>query len=379
MRLMIQPLTEGTAIGPAPAYAADYDAGAQAGTAVSMQYQTMGYSVGELEHGMVLPVFETVTNYRFDAFYHPYVGRFIEQLNRYGTDGFLAPTPEQDDSGLAHQLKTEAYFETTYDPTERVDRQHDPVDEIDFERGPYSLYNWELFFHAPTLVAAQLTRNRKFQEAQEWLHYVFNPTVPTGAVPERFWNIKPFHRNPGGRSIQELLSLLTRDDLDAEEQQAREALEQQIEEWEDRPFEPHVIARLREVAYQRAVVMQYLDNLIEGGDELFRRGSIEDLTEAEQEQMQQEATPGYIVSMGSAVLATLLLWRLFDWATNMPAAYDDWLKGLVLGFTAWLGFYVGPSLTSEFFEDKRWGAWAIGAGYWGVLAMAYGVYVGLFH
>lgn len=109
-----------------------------------------------------------------------------------------------------------------------------------------------------------------------------------------------------------------------------------------------------------------------------RSMGIGELTEAEQEQMQKEAMPGYFVSMVSAAVATVLLWYLFGWAANMPGAYAPWLKGLVLGFTAWLGFYVGPTLTSEFYEDRRWVAWAIGAGYWGVLAMVYGVYVGIF-
>ncbi len=102
------------------------------------------------------------------------------------------------------------------------------------------------------------------------------------------------------------------------------------------------------------------------------------LSEVEKERMQEEARPGYVVSMLGAALATVLLWFLFDWAQGMPAGYSDPLKGLVLGFTAWLAFYLGPTLTTTFFEERNLKAWAIGAGYWGVLAMLYGVYVGLF-
>ncbi len=112
-------------------------------------------------------------------------------------------------------------------------------------------------------------------------------------------------------------------------------------------------------------------------DPWMRAMGVEGLTERETEQMQQQATPGYIVSMVSAGIATILLWFLYGWADAMPV--DGWVKGLELGFMAWLGFYVGPSLTTEFFEDRRWTAWVIGAGYWGVLAMLYGVYVGLLH
>lgn len=114
-------------------------------------------------------------------------------------------------------------------------------------------------------------------------------------------------------------------------------------------------------------------------DPWLRSMGIEHLSPAEQERMQEEAMPGYVVSMVSAALATVLLWFLFGWADGMPAGYSDPLKGIVLGFTAWLGFYLGPSLTTEFFEDRRWVAWAIGAGYWGVLAVAYGAYVGVFY
>lgn len=282
-RMVALTATDTTSLGSAPAFAVDTGSGWTPAFGVSSGFQTMSYTGWNTGFGGMFPTHEKVTNYRFSMFYHPYVGRFVQQLNRYGVEGFLAPSASQDTYGLARQLKEETYFEETYEPTSRVDEPY-PVDDIDFDsRGAYSLYNWELFFHAPVLVANQLSRNRKFQEAQEWFHYVFDPTDASDhPVPERFWNVKPFHEHPGGRSIHELLALLTRDDLDSEEQKAREDLELQIQEWEDRPFEPHVIARLRQSAYQRSVVMQYLDNLIAWGDELFRRGSLEDLNEATQ-------------------------------------------------------------------------------------------------
>lgn len=104
---------------------------------------------------------------------------------------------------------------------------------------------------------------------------------------------------------------------------------------------------------------------------------MEDLSEKERTQMQEDARPGYAVSMASAALATVLLWFLFGWADQMPVT--GWVKGLELGFIAWLGFYLGPTLTTSIFEDRPLKVWAIGAGYWGVLALAYGAYVGLFY
>ena len=44
-----------------------------------------------------------------------------------------------------------------------------------------------------------------------------------------------------------------------------------IEAYRTDPFNPHAIARLRLTAYQKAVVMRYLDNLLDWGDSLFSR------------------------------------------------------------------------------------------------------------
>lgn len=136
-------------------------------------------------------------------------------------------------------------------------------------------------------------------------------------------------------------------------------------------------AVLAAVATNMAVGMAWYGWLF--ADPFVEAMGMDELSEAEQEAMQEEAQPGYFVSMASAALATVLLWFLFGWADGMPAGYSDPLKGLVLGFSAWLGFYVGPTLTTGFFEGRNWTVWAIGAGYWGLLAVLYGVYVGIFH
>jgi hypothetical protein len=47
----------------------------------------------------------------------------------------------------------------------------------------------------------------------------------------------------------------------------------QVREWRMNPFEPHRIARLRLAAYQKTVVMKYIDNLIAWGDQLFSQGA----------------------------------------------------------------------------------------------------------
>ena len=49
-------------------------------------------------------------------------------------------------------------------------------------------------------------------------------------------------------------------------------LEHQVAAWRTDPFDPDAIAQLRPVAYQRAIVMKYIDNLIAWGDQLFTPG-----------------------------------------------------------------------------------------------------------
>jgi len=46
----------------------------------------------------------------------------------------------------------------------------------------------------------------------------------------------------------------------------------------DQSFNPHLIARMRITAYQKNVVMKYIDNLMAWGDQLFSRDTIESIT-----------------------------------------------------------------------------------------------------
>ena len=65
-----------------------------------------------------------------------------------------------------------------------------PDEVVDFSPdGAYSPYNWELFFHAPLMIANPLSRNQQFAEAREWYHFIFNPLgvdspMPGGSGPE---------------------------------------------------------------------------------------------------------------------------------------------------------------------------------------------------
>jgi len=229
------------------------------------------------------------TRYLIYIHYHPYVSVLIKQLNRYGIDGLLNPIEGGEADALRRQQKQESpaeAFEHVYELGDSVDKANLPVEEFDFTyTGAYALYNWELFFHAPLLIAARLSANQQFEEAQKWFHYIFDPAdVSSFQQAEdrayRFWKIKPFFENRELDNIRQLLQLLNSND--PEVQAKREALEAQIADWRDNPFQPHLIAQQRLVAYQKATVMKYIDNLITWGDYLFRRDTIETINQATQ-------------------------------------------------------------------------------------------------
>src|SRR5262249_49299158 len=56
----------------------------------------------------------------------------------------------------------------------------------------------------------------------------------------------------------------------------------QIEAWQQDPLDPYLIGRMRPLAFQKMVVMRYLDNLIAWGDQLYGQDTIESINEATQ-------------------------------------------------------------------------------------------------
>ncbi len=233
----------------------------------------------------------TRRNYCFRTFYHPYTCLFIKQVYRYGIEGLLNPKGHTDEVlQLQRQKIKNEYFKLSYDPSARVKTPF-PFDDIDFNfGGAYSHYNWELFFHAPFLIATRLSQNQRFEEAQKWFHYIFDPTdvTPDEDTPERYWKVRPLYEEASkpSQSIKELIMLLNTEVIDLDEDSPfctpSSNLLNQVTEWRKNPFKPHVVARLRWVAYQKAVIIKYLDNLIAWGDYLFRSDTIESINEATQ-------------------------------------------------------------------------------------------------
>ena len=152
-------------------------------------------------------------------------------------------------------------FAQQYGPSQNVDEPY-PVEDVDFRYGgAYSLYNWELFFYAPLLIATRLSANQRFQDAITWFHYIFNPTddTPHELPPGRYWKVLPFKNVPHERLIDMMMAL---DAGDAD-------LVNQVDDWRHHPFQPFRLARLRLSAFQKNVFMNYLDTVIRWGDYLF--------------------------------------------------------------------------------------------------------------
>ncbi len=179
-------------------------------------------------------------------------------------------------------------------------------------RLPYACYNWEVFFHAPLLLADQLSKQHKFEDAERWLRYVFDPTTSeAGADATRFLKFKAFKDLKLNQQVIDDLTALAQvaggyaSDADVG------AVRKLIDRWRNAPFRPFVIARRRHIAFLWRTLFAYLDNLIAWADSLYRRDTRESIN---------EATMLY-------VLAERILGRrpqLHQGKTNRPAyTYDE--------------------------------------------------------
>ncbi|GIH23661.1 hypothetical protein Aph01nite_19710 [Acrocarpospora phusangensis] len=211
---------------------------------------------------------------------------------------------------------------------------------LDFQ-SPSGRYYWEIFFHAPLLIAQALNAAQKFEDARRWYEYIFDPTeldrywrfLPFLAVDVRALvracradldalgsraddvagelrpildevaemapafdrardftpaeyvtlaglaaRVRPIELALNGRpELQEKVFMLGRLRRQCELMGDRDAL---LRAYLEDPFDPHAIAELRPVAYRRAVVMAYIDNLLDWGDLLFRQYTMESIDEA---------------------------------------------------------------------------------------------------
>lgn len=171
---------------------------------------------------------------------------------------------------LENQYTLELPFSRFYEsadggPPQTLDPKHLPSPTIEFE-GAYGPYYWEVFFFAPFLVADSLRTNQRFDEARLWLEYIFNPTQPPDpSLPnqnDRYWRFRPFRDLTRERLVDVLTSCA------------------QIARYNEDPFDPNGIARLRPTAFAKAIVLRYIDNLLQWGDSLYSQDTRESINQA---------------------------------------------------------------------------------------------------
>ncbi|MCS7477877.1 hemopexin repeat-containing protein [Umezawaea endophytica] len=111
------------------------------------------------------------------------------ELNRRllvgGVDALLAPdTQELDELPGFSAAKSDA---TTIKVTATTAAAGVPVgSHLDFDSANGGYY-WEIFFHAPMLIAQALNDAQRFDDARRWYEYVFDPTQRA-----RYWRFLPF-------------------------------------------------------------------------------------------------------------------------------------------------------------------------------------------
>ena len=232
--------------------------------------------------------------FEFHTFYHPYSSQFITNLNRKGIKELMDSDTLRDkntkkliynDSGTA--------FVSNYNPTINygmvtqapLSENYNSKNQYTFYKenicfdvfGANSLYNWELFFHAPLYIATRLSKNGKYEEAMNWFHYIFDPTtdeMPVAGESDtaRYWKTLPFRTNQS-ESLEEWFIKLSSNTLNEDEIKI-------IAEWRDNPFKPFVVARNRPIAFMKNVVIKYVENIRLWADSLFRAFTRESVNEA---------------------------------------------------------------------------------------------------
>jgi hypothetical protein len=213
----------------------------------------------------------------FRNLFHPHVTDFIRILNQGGVDALLATSSQTLSNDGAGNC-----FASEYQPTGNVALPF-PLEHVDFTDGAYGIYNWELFFHAPMLMADMHEATGAYDATERCLRYVLDltaGTTPPGS-PSEFWQFLPFRGDPPAR-IQDLLTTLSYTGSDPTLLQLKSDAIAQIDAWERDPFNPYLIGRLRIGAFQKYVVIRWIQHLVLRADALLRSDRPEPINEAVQ-------------------------------------------------------------------------------------------------
>lgn len=143
-----------------------------------------------------------------------------------------------------------------------------PEDGVE-PNGPFDgcngLFFWELFFHLPHLVASRLTAEQRFLEAQQWLHYIFDPQAPAKDSKPAYWRCRPLGVQVVDKDI------------------CYEA---------NAPTDPDAIAYSSPRHYQILIFLDYVNNIIAWGDWLYRQLTRDSLATAKLQYVRAQTLMG---------------------------------------------------------------------------------------
>lgn len=125
------------------------------------------------------------------------------------------------------------------------------VNRMDFT-GANALYFWELFYYTPMMIMQRFLQEERFDLAEHWLGYVFNPAgyAQAGAGRQRMWNVRPLEEDSC---------------------------------WNDQPLQsldPDAVAQNDPMHYKLNAFMRLLDICIGRGDAAYRKLERDTLSEA---------------------------------------------------------------------------------------------------
>lgn len=244
-------------------------------------------------------ILSDVIGLEFHTSHHPFSSTFVTRLNQGGIPALMGSDTENSEAIKSDEGDT---FKNTYNPNFNNGLVQPSLDDLRTNDtykgrtyykenvcfdvyGVNSLYNWELFFHAPLYIATRLSKNGKYEEAMKWFHYIFDPTtddMPRAGEEEksRYWKVLPFKTTSVER-LEDWFRKLNRESVPSSpDYDPYSELSANVSEWRDNPFDPHLVASNRPLAYMKHVVIKYVENLIAWGDSLFRQFTRENVNEA---------------------------------------------------------------------------------------------------
>ncbi len=213
---------------------------------------------------------QLVERWAFRTFWHPQAVGFLRVAEGLGTPRMLSYGNQALDGSTDLMLeRSRQDFFHLYNPSSIVSSDW-PRANVDFSvDGAYADYNWELFYHAPLLIAQRLSEAGRFEEAERWFRLLYDPSRGRLAKdPASAYQTFPL-RHAEDQRVENMLLFLKDGTL-------REEFEKQVDRLNRFPYQPHLIARHRISAYQKALFMRYLDHLLAWGDMLFRRAYASD-------------------------------------------------------------------------------------------------------